>query len=149
MVAAAAVAEALNALGVLDNGTVPGADYRFRGFLVVGAGSTLLLVALCAAIITVSRRLAYVGKTPTTIVFLVAAACLCVARFYAYDSYYAPTRIRFGGSDTFSPSFVIAAVALDLAAASLLYRWPRLAFALLFPGLMMSAVFVFAAASRH
>ena len=125
MVGAAALAEALNALGVLDNGRMPGADYRFRGVLLVGAVGVLLVVALSAPIIALSRRLADAAKTPATVAFCLAAACLCVARFYAYDSYYAPSRIRFGGSDTFSPSFVVAAVALDLVAASLLYRCPR------------------------
>ena len=149
ILSAAAIAEALNALGVVDNGAAPGTDYRFRPLLVVSAVIVMLVVGLSAPVIALSRHLAQTAKSPATILFIVAAAGLCVARFYAYDAYYAPSRIRFGGSDTFSPSFVVVAIAVDLAAVALLYRWPRMAFAVLFPGLMMSAFYVFAAGLGH
>jgi hypothetical protein len=148
-VSTAAVAEALNALGVIDNGPAPGADYRFRTPLLMGAVCALLVIALSSPVIALSRRLTQAATTPATFVFIVAAAGLCVARFYAYDSYYAPSRIRFGGSDSFSPSFVVLAVVLDLVAAALLFRWPRLAFCVLFPALITSAFYVFAAGLGH
>ena len=149
IVGAAAIAESLNALGVIDNGSASGADYAFRTLLIVSAVIVMLLVGLSAPVMALSRRLAAAATTPAAILFIVAVAGLCIGRFYAYDAYYAPSRIRFGGSDGFSSSFVVSAVALDLAAAALLYRWPRLAFAVLFPGLMMSAFYVFAAGLGH
>jgi hypothetical protein len=149
VVSAAAVAEALNAFGVIDNGLAPGADYRFRTPLLVGAVCALLVIALSSPVIARSHRLAQAATTTATFVFIVAAAGLCVARFYAYDSYYAPSRIRFGGSDSFSPSFVAFAVVLDLVAAALLLRWPRLAFCVLFTALLTSAFYVFAAGFGH
>jgi hypothetical protein len=149
LVSAAAVAEALNAFGLIDNGSAPGADYRFRVPLVMGAVCALLVTAFSSPVIALSRRLAQAATTPATFVFIVAAAGLCVTRFYAYDSYYAPSRIRFGGSDSFSPSFVVLAVVLDLVAAGLLFRWPRLALCVFFPALITSAFYVFAAGLGH
>ena len=149
VVAAAAIAEALNALGVVDNGDAPGADYRFRGLLIVSAVLVMLVIGLSAPVIALSRRLARNAAAPVTILFILAAASLCAARYFAYDAYDAPSRIRFGDSDAFSPSFVILAVALDLAAAALLPRSPRPAFAVLFPGLVLSAFYVFAAGLGH
>ena len=149
VVGAAAVGEASNAFGVIDNGPAPGADYRFRGPLLIGAICALLVIALSSPIIALSRRLAQAATTPATFAFIVAAAGLCVARFYAYDSYDAPTRIRVGAGAGFSPSFIVIAVALDLVAAALIHRRPRLAFCILLPGLTMTAFYVFAAALGH
>jgi hypothetical protein len=148
-VSLAAIAETLNALGVLNNGSEPGADYALRTLLIAGSVLACVSVALCGPLIALSERVASCARSPAVTAFMLAAAALVVSHFYAYDAYYAPSRISFGDEHTFSTGFVLMAVGLDVAASALIYRRVRLGFALQLPALLLSAFFVFAAGVGH
>jgi hypothetical protein len=148
-VSLAAIAETLNALNVLNNGSEPGADYTLRTFLIVGSVLACVSAALCGPLIALSKRVGGCARSPAVAAFTLAAAALVVSHFYAYDAYYAPSRISFGDEHTFSTGFVVLAVGLDLAASALIYRHVRLGFALQLPALLLSALFIFAAGVGH
>jgi hypothetical protein len=114
------------AVGVLDVGPQPGDDPP--GYGLVLALATLSMLAAGAALLLAgaARRAAdWVASTP---LFALTAPCACaavVARFFSYDSYYAPTLRRFSDDGGISPAPIAILVVLGLLAAAATRRFPR------------------------
>lgn len=116
LVLAGAAQQAGVALGWLKIGDEPGADANGHVLFVL---ALLALVCLGPALLwaaAVGRR---VRAAP---VLAVAAGCLVIARFYAFDSYYAPFERRMSEGGAVAGTWIVIVVACAFAAAVISVR---------------------------
>jgi hypothetical protein len=142
---AGAAYEAAVALGVLEVGPEPGAEPPGRTVVFTVAELALLGSALAAAAGAPRAR----GSRVTLTVVPLAAAAFLVARFYSFDSYYAPTMRRMSDDGAIPPGLVWS-LAAGCAGASLLLRSrPRRGRALTAPVLFLVALTALLAGTGH
>jgi hypothetical protein len=96
--------EALAAAGVIDPGNEPGEE-PFGEAVVSAAAALGFLIAFAAVPVAASRNL--VRRAIPWITLPLAAGAYMVARFYAYDPYYAPTLRRASDGGVVSPWWVL------------------------------------------
>ena len=128
--AAATTYEVLNAVGVLTPGPAPGDAPPGEGIVVLG-GSLALVAGAFTCVALVFRRPRPAERLVPLLVL--AGAGFALARFYAYDPYYAPTLRRASEGGFVASEWMVGLVILSLVAAAITWRRPR-------PGLYLAAV---------
>ena len=118
---AAAAYEAAVALEWISMGSLPGREAP--GQAVVTIAAFLALVTGIVATL-VSRRILH--RWPATLV-PVAAAAYMAAHFYAFDSYYLPSRTRFSDTGSISSVWVYGVAVAALIVALAIRRRPSVA----------------------
>jgi hypothetical protein len=134
---AATVYEGLVTAGVVTPGPTPGEAPPGEGVAVL-AGLLALLAGAVACVVFLLRPLAPAERFATS-ALVVAGAGFALARFYAYDPYYAPTLRRASDSGLVSDDWMVGLVLLAAAAAAITWLRPR-------PGLYLAAITLLAAA---
>jgi hypothetical protein len=130
VIAAATGYEAAVALGVVEIGNEPGEGPVGEG-VVVGAALAALLAVAIVTVVLALRRAAH--APPAVQLLPLAGVAFTVARFYAYDPYYAPT-LRRASEDGLVGGRWIAGLVVAAALAAVLTRLrPR-------AGLLLGAV---------
>lgn len=114
VVVGGAAYEALAAAGVLELGDEPG-EGPVGGRFVSVAAALGLLIAFVAVLVSASCR--RVQRNWIWVGLPLAAAAYVVARFYAFDPYYAPTLRRASEDGAVSPWWVFALCAAAVATA--------------------------------
>ena len=117
----AAAYEAAVALEWISMGSQPGDDAPGLGVVTIAA-FLALLTGIVATL--VSRRILH--RWPATLV-PVAAAAYMAAHYYAYDSYYLPSRRRFSDSGSVSSIWVYAVLVAAVIVALAIRRRPSVA----------------------
>ena len=127
LVLAGAAQQAAVALGWLEIGDEPGAEAPGRVLL------TLAFLALVSLGLTFLWAAAVGERVPAAPVLAVAAGLLVIARFYAFDPYYAPFERRMSDGGAVAGMWIVLVVACAIAAAAAAVRLPR-------AGLVVTAV---------
>jgi hypothetical protein len=146
VVLAAAISEASIALGLV--GLDPSSyGWNLRGLLVFGASCALLFGGPVLVVAAVIRRTdGFRAGLPAV---AVATAALFIARYYAYDPYYAPDRLRFAEVGFVPGWWIVLLAALALAAAALSRRHPEAAMIVAGSAMMLAGPTVFLAGLGH
>jgi hypothetical protein len=118
---AAAAYEAALALEWISMGSKPGDEATGQGAVTIAA-FLALLTGIAATV--VSRRI--LRRWPATVV-PVAAAAYMVAHYYAFDSYYLPSRTRFSDSGSVSSIWVYCVLGAAVIVALAIRRRPSVA----------------------
>lgn len=118
VVLAAAISEASIAVGIVGMDASNG-GWDVRGILLVGASLALFFGGLVLGVAAFTR-LADGVRAGLPVVGLTTAALL-VARYYAYDPYYAPDRLRFSDI-SFLPGWWMALLATLAVCSAALSR---------------------------
>jgi hypothetical protein len=118
---AAAAYEAALALEWISMGSKPGDEATGQGAVTIAA-FLALLTGIVATV--VSRRI--LRRWPATLV-PVAAAAYMVAHYYAFDSYYLPSRTRFSDSGSVSSIWVYCVLGAAVIVALAIRRRPSVA----------------------
>ena len=118
---AAAAYEAAVALEWISMGSLPGQEAPGQAVVTIAAFLALLtgIVATLA-----SRRI--LRRWPATLVPIAAAAYM-VAHYYAFDSYYLPSRTRFSDSGSVSSIWVYGVLGAAVIVALAIRRRPSVA----------------------
>ena len=104
------------------------------GWLAIGrqpgddpTGTTAVLIAAVVALIAGAFVLG--ASVPSRLAPLVplAAVAFVVARFYSFDSYYAPGLQRMSDGGLVAPGLIYALIFTAVAVAALMTKWPRAA----------------------
>jgi hypothetical protein len=135
VVVAAAISEASIALGIVD---IHASDYGWnvRGLLLVGASCALFFGGPVLAVAAFTRLAnGFRAGVPAV---AVATGALLVARYYAYDPYYLPSRQRFAEASSFPVWWIALLAALALGTAVLSRRDLR-------TGLLLAGIVMFLA----
>jgi len=127
---AATTYELLNAVGVLTPGPAPGEAPPGEGVVVL-AGS---LALIAGAVTCVALLLGQPRPAERLVPLLVlAGAGFALARFYAYDPYYAPTLRRASEGGLVSGAWIAGLVIIAVGTAAITWVRPR-------PGLYLAAI---------
>jgi hypothetical protein len=148
-VSVAAGYEALDALGAVTVGPLPGETPRGEAAVVALA----ILALLVAGLLLVASSL--VGDAaelvPARLLALLngAATALVVARFFSYDSYYAPTLRRMSDGGILPGWWIVGVTVFAAGAVWGVFRSPRLGVALTAGALWLCALTVQLAGLGH
>jgi len=140
---AASAYEAAVALEWISMGSLPGQEAPGQAVVTIAA-----FVALLTGIVAtlVSRRI--LRRWPATLV-PVAAAAYMVAHYYAFDSYYLPSRRRFSDAGVIPPDWLYGVVVVAVLVAVGIRRRPSVAPVLTPLVLLVCAVTVLAEGTGH
>jgi hypothetical protein len=104
------------------------------GWLAIGpqggddpTGTTAAIIAALVAMITAAISLG--ARVPSRLAPLVplAAVAFVVARFYSFDSYYAPTLRRMSDGGLVAPWLIYLLIVAAVVVAALIRKWPSAA----------------------
>ena len=111
-------------------------------------GTTAVVVAALVALISGAIALGTRLRSRLAPLVPLAAVAFVVARFYTFDSYYAPTLRRMSDGGLVAPGVIYALIATAVVVAALIAKWPAAApaGALL---LVLSAVLALAESAGH
>jgi len=149
IVAVGAAYEFAVALGAIGLGPQPGDAPAWDGPVVLLAIGALLLTGVVLLVASMLRRPAATWRMLAVPAAGAAAAAFLVARFYSYDPYYAPFRIRMADGGIVAGWWVAFLVVGTLVAGILVRRWPRAASAGTAVGAWAIALTAFAAGLGH
>jgi hypothetical protein len=118
---AAAAYEAAVALEWISMGTLPGQEAAGQALVTIAA-----FLALLTGIVATLARLRILRRWSATLVPIAAAAYM-VAHYYAFDSYYLPSRTRFSDSGSVSSIWVYGVLGAAVIVALAIRRRPSVA----------------------
>lgn len=118
VLAACTLQQVAVAAGWLAIGPQPGDD---------ATGTTAVVIAALVALVV--GAIALGARVPSRLVPLVplAAVAFVVARFYSYDSYYAPALRRMSDGGLVAPGLIYALIVAAVVVAALMQKWPSAA----------------------
>jgi hypothetical protein len=134
VLAVATLYELALALDVVSIGELPGEDAPGAGL--IATASVLAPVAGIVVLLASASRAAEIGPVLLPLLPL-AAGCLVVAAYYAYDPYYAPTHRRYSDAGTWPAWWIYLVLAAAVVSAVVARLRPR-------PGAVGAAAVLFA-----
>jgi hypothetical protein len=91
------------------------------------AGTTAAIVAALVAMVAGAVALGATVRSRLAPLVPLAAVAFVVARFYSFDSYYAPARRRMSDGGLVAPGLIYALIMAGLVVAALMTKRPRAA----------------------
>jgi hypothetical protein len=91
------------------------------------AGTTAAIIAALVAMVAGALALAATVRSRLAPLVPLAAVAFVVARFYTFDSYYAPALRRMSDGGLVAPGLIYALILAGLVIAALMTKWPAAA----------------------
>ncbi len=91
------------------------------------AGTTAAIIAALVAMVAGAVALGATVRSRLAPLVHLAAVAFVVARFYSFDSYYAPALRRMSDGGLVAPGLIYALILAGLVVAALMTKWPAAA----------------------